>query len=32
MRSPALWVRNHMEFRDYAKFSSDSTITFTEIK
>ena len=28
MRSPGLWIRNQMKFRDYSKFSSDSTITF----
>jgi hypothetical protein len=28
MRSPRLSVRNQMQFRDYRKFSADSSITF----
>jgi hypothetical protein len=32
MRSPVKWVRNRIEFRDYNKFSSQSTITFDAVK
>ena len=32
MRSPELWTRNKMEFRDYRKFSSDSVIDFGAVK
>jgi hypothetical protein len=32
MRGLNLSVRNQMEFRDYRKFSSDSTITFGPAK
>jgi len=28
LRTPQLWVRNDAEFREYRKFSSDSTVTF----
>ena len=32
MRGPAKSTRNHMEFRNYGKFSSDSSITFDDAK
>jgi hypothetical protein len=28
MRSPRVSMRNEMEFRDYRKFSTESTVTF----
>jgi hypothetical protein len=32
MRGPAMSVRNQMEFREYRKFSSESTVTFGDGK
>ncbi len=32
MRSRELWTRNHAEYRDYRKFSADSTVHFGEAK
>lgn len=28
IRRPLMWMRNQMEFRDYGKFSTESTVTF----
>jgi hypothetical protein len=32
MRSRALWTRNHAQYRDYRKFSADSTVRFGDAK
>jgi len=32
MRSRELWTRNHAQYRDYRKFSADSTVRFGEAK
>jgi hypothetical protein len=32
LRSRELWTRNHAEYRDYRKFSADSTVRFGEAK
>jgi len=32
LRSPQAWARNHAEFREYRKFSSESTVTFGPVK
>jgi hypothetical protein len=32
MRSRELWTRNHAEYRDYRKFSADSTVRFGEAR
>jgi hypothetical protein len=32
MRSAKMWVRNHVDFREYRKFSTESTITFGDGK
>lgn len=32
VRGPQHWARNKMEFREYRKFSADSTVDFGPVK